>query len=206
MSFLFGGKAAPPPNPAHELARNTRIAVRRLERDEAQVGKQESALLRKIKLMATQGKLDGCQAVAKELVRLRHHGKVLGQMRSQLNGLGHKLAVAESTGTIHATLGNTAKLLAGLNKALAPREMHKVLLEFQKQNTIFADGQEILEETLEDAFEGEDEGASIDAAVAQVFDEVGLDRLLVPSASRLSGLAAPVSDDDLARRLENLRA
>ena len=69
MSFLFGGKAAPPPNPAHELARNTRIAVRRLERDEAQVGKQESALMRKIKLMATQGKLDGCQAVAKELVR-----------------------------------------------------------------------------------------------------------------------------------------
>lgn len=206
MSFLFGGKPATAPNPAQEMARNTRIAVRRLERDEVGATKQEAILLKKIKALATQGKLDSCQAVAKELVRLRHHTKVLGQMRSQLNGLSQKLSVAESTSTIHATLGKTAKMLGALNKSLAPRELHKVLLEFQRQNTAFSDGQEILSEALEDAFEADDEGASIDDAVSRVFEEIGLETLINSPARARPTHESFDESDDLLRRLEQLRS
>lgn len=207
MSFLFGGKSTPAADPVQEMARNTRIAVRRLERDEAAASKQEEVLLKKIRALAGQGKVASCQAVAKELVRLRHHVKVIGQMRSQMNGLSQKLSVADSTNTIHSTLGKTAKMLGVLNKTLAPRELHKVLLEFQKQNTIFSDGQDILTETLEDAFEAEDENADIDDAVSRVFQEIGLDTEIRATASTGPTYESSemYDEDDLLKRLERLR-
>ena len=204
MAAIFGGGMAKPPNPAEALRKDVRIAVRRMDRKEVQSTKQESILLNKIKQLAGQGKVDNCQSVAKELVRLRTHTRVLGQMRSQLTGLSQKLSVAESTSNIHLTLSSTAKLLAGLNKTLAPKEMQRVLMQFQRENTVFSDAQEILGETLEDAFEGEDEGANIDAAVSKVLQEVGLDALAFPSPGPMKA-HLPVADDDLVRRLENLR-
>ena len=115
--------------------------------------------------------------------------------------------MAESTGTIHTTLARTSKLLAGLNKNLSPKEMQRVLLEFQRQNTIFSDGQEILSETLKDAFEGDDESANIDTEVSKVFDEVGIDNLGMRSLTAARTAPAVASEDDeLVRRLENLRS
>ena len=182
MAAIFGGGMAKPPNPAEALRKDVRIAIRRMDREEVQSTKQESILLNKIKQLAGQGKVDNCQSVAKELVRLRTHSEVLGQL----------------------TLSSTAKLLAGLNKTLAPKEMQRVLMQFQRENTVFSDAQEILGETLEDAFEGEDEGANIDAAVSKVLQEVGLDALAFPSPGPMKA-HLPVADDDLVRRLENLR-
>lgn len=207
MSFLFGGKLEAPLSPAKLVARDVRVALRKLERDEGNASKQEGVILQKLKQLGKQGKIDACQSQAKDLVRLRQHSKVLGQMKSQLTGLSQKLSVAESTGAIHTTLARTSKLLAGLNKNLSPKEMQRVLLEFQRQNTIFSDGQEILSETLEDAFEGDDESANIDTEVSKVFDEVGIDSLAMHSlsAAKSAPMVAP-EDDELIRRLESLRS
>lgn len=208
MSFLFGGQGPPPENPATKVSRDVRLAVRRLEREIAEAGRTEAGLLGKLRALGAQGKVDACQAQAKDLVRLRGHAKVLEQMRTHLTGLAQRLSVARSTGAIHGTLASTSKLLAALNKQLAPKEMQRVILEFQRNNAAFSDGQEVLTETLEDAFEGEEEGASIDDAVGRVFDEVGLDALRVglpgvgagPRGERLFR-----AGDDLAERLERLK-
>lgn len=206
MSFLFGGKLEAPLNPAKTVVRDVRIALRKIERDEMNAIKQEKALLSKLKALGTQRKLEACQSQAKDLVRLRQHVKVLGQMKSQLTGLSQKLAVAESTGMIQSTLARTAKLLAGLNKQLSPKEMQRVLLEFQRQNTVFTDGQEILSETLDDAFEADDESANIDTAVAQVLDEVGIDSITLNSLQTARTYSnVSFDDDDLTARLEKLR-
>lgn len=202
MSIFFGGKMAAPPNPVRAMGKEVRLAIRRMEREEAQARQQESVLLATIKKLASHGKVDACQGRAKELIRLRSHSKVLSQMRSQLTGLGQKLSVAESTSTIHDTLARTGKLLAGLNKTLAPKEIQRVLLDFQRQNTVFSDTQEILAETLEEAFEGEDEESNVDAAVCMVFQEIGLQA--IPSVMRAPTMVA-ADDLDLERRLQLLR-
>lgn len=196
-----------PLNPTKAVVRDVRIALRKLERDEVNACKQESIALQKLKTLGCQGKLEACQSQAKDMVRLRQHIKVLGQMKSQLTGLSQKLSVAESTGTIQNTLARTSKLLAGLNKQLSPKEMQRVLLEFQRQNTVFADGQEILSETLEDALQVDDESANIDEAVAKVFDEAGIDRLALHSLQAAKTFPnISCDDDDLTARLEKLRS
>ena len=206
MSFLFGGRVDTPQNPTKVMQRDVRLAVRKLERDEVQAEKQGVASLAKIKGLATQGKLEQCQSQARDLVRLRHHTRVLGQMKSQLTGLSQKLAVAESTGTIQATLARTSKLLAGLNKHLSPKEMQKVLMDFQKQNTVFTDGQEILNETLDEAFEADDELSNVDSEVTKVMDEIGIERGAFPSLMAARGVSLPAVEDDLAKRLESLKS
>ena len=206
MSFLFGGRVDSPQNPTKVIMRDVRLAVRKLERDEVQAEKQGAASLAKIKALATQGKLEQCQSQARDLVRLRHHARVLGQMKSQLTGLSQKLAVAESTGTIQATLGLTSKLLAGLNKHLSPKEMQRVLMEFQKQNTVFTDGQEVLNETLDEAFEADDELSNVDSEVTKVLDEIGIESGAFPSLMAARPMSLPAPDDDLVKRLENLKS
>lgn len=208
MSFLFGGEAEKPENPAKKVSREVRLAVRRLERETAEASRTEAGQLVKLRSLAAQGKFEACQAQAKDLVRLRGHQKVLGQMKTQLTGLSQRLSVAQSTGAIHKTLASTSKMLATLNKQLAPREMQRVLLEFQRNNAIFSDGQEVLSETLEDALEMDDEGASIDDAVGRVLDEVGLEayRKGLASAATSKRDSTDISEEDLEARLERVKA
>ena len=204
-SAFFGGKLAPPPDPMKMVIRDVRVAVRRLDRDEQSASKQEAVLLSKLKLSAGLGKIDSCQSHAKELVRLRNHSKVIGNTKSQLNGLSQRLTVVQSTSTIQKTLSGTTKLLLALNKNLSPQELQKTLIEFQKQNTIFADGQEIISETLDESFEAENESETVDTEVGKVFAEIGLESPILPSLRALP-LTDTYSDIDLVRRLEALRS
>ena len=205
MSILFGGKLAPPADPMKTVIRDVRVAVRRLDREELNASKQEQVLLSKLKLLGSQGKLESCQSQAKELVRLRNHSKVIGNTKSQLNGLSHRLTVVQSTSSIQKTLSGTTKLLLALNKQLSPQELQRTLMEFQKQNTIFADGQEIISETLDECFEAENESENVDAEVGKVFAEIGLEFPDIP-LSRAPPLSETCTDIDLMRRLEALRS
>ena len=107
-------------------------------------------------------------------------------------------------------MGKTTRLLGALNRTMDPRAVHRMLMEFERHSTAMADGQEILHETLDSMFETDNEAAATDDAMAQVFQELGLDlqgRLAPLSGpSRVAPApAAPPSEEDLEARLNRLR-
>jgi hypothetical protein len=65
----------------------------------------------------------------------------------------------------------------------------------------------VLEETLDSIFETADEQSNTDQAVERIFDELKLDmQLSMGSAGRDQSVHPVTSEDDLASRLEHLRA
>ena len=80
-----------------------------------------------------------------------------------------------------------------------------MLLEYERQSSSFADGQQVLEENLDSMFELDDEQTSTDQAVAGVFQELGLELEMVMSKAGRDVSMHPPSVEDLESRLQNLK-
>ena len=210
MAFLFGGdKQKPAADPMREQEGQLRASVRSLERIDAKSVADEQKLVREMKVLAKQGNVKGCEARARDLVRLRATRDKLGSTKQHLVGLQRQIHVMQGTQTLQKTLGATTKLLRDLNTQMNPQAMGRVLMDFERQNALFTDQQELMHDTMQEVFEAEDEGVAAGDAVAQVMAEFQLDTALQmarASVSQSVPVPAPVGEDDeLLRRLERLR-
>ena len=204
MSFLFGGAPKTSRDPVKDYQRDPRHAVRSMEREDLKAGAQEKALLASIAKHAKENKFDLCKVKAKELVRLRGHRTRLVTMKGHMTTLQHQLSTVQSARVMQDTMSKTTKLLQSLNRKLDAKSVHKMLLEFERQSTSFQDGQEILETTLDDLFEQDNERSDTDAAVASVFQELGLDTMLQMQAP--NSLSSALEALTLEERLEKIKS
>ena len=206
MAFLFGGakSASVKVDPVKEYQREIRHAQRSMDREDIKAGAQERALLADITRQAKDQKLDQCKARARELIRLRSHRARLDAMKGHMNALGHQLSTVQSAQSMQAIMGKTTRLLQGLNKKMDVKSVHRMLFEYERQSTAFADSQEVVEESLDSMFEVDGEQEATDDAMLRVFEELGLD-FSVGIGSAKVGLLAQVNTEDLEARLNKLR-
>lgn len=206
MSFLFGGATQVKRDPIRDYQRDLRHSVRSMEREDIKAASQERALLASISKHAKEQRLDLCKAKAKELVRLREHRHRIVTMKGHMATLQHQLSTVQSAKVMQETMAKTTTLLRSLNTRLDAKAIYKMLMEFEKQSTNFSDGQEIVEGTLDDIFEADNEQATTDQAVAGVFQELGLEMEMNLPSSRheLHGIFA--NDANLEARLQNLKS
>jgi charged multivesicular body protein 2A len=206
MSFLFGGATQVKRDPIRDYQRDLRHSVRSMEREDIKAASQERALLASISKHAKEQRLDLCKAKAKELVRLRAHRHRIVTMKGHMATLQHQLSTVQSAKVMQETMAKTTTLLRSLNTRLDAKAIYKMLMEFEKQSTNFSDGQEIVEGTLDDIFEADNEQATTDQAVAGVFQELGLEMEMNLPSSRheLHGFFA--NDANLETRLQNLKS
>lgn len=204
MSFLFGGAPKVKRDPIKEYQQDLRKSVRSMDREDIKAAAQEKVLITGMQKLANEQRLDLCKLKAKELIRLRAHRSRLMTMKGHLSTLQQQLATVGSAKIMQETVAKTTHLLRGLNQRLDARSIHKMLLEFERNSTAFQDGQEILEETLDDIFETDNEQAVTDQAVSGIFQELGFDML------ELMGKPEPqpgqeTSQESLENRLERLK-
>lgn len=204
MSFLFGGAPKANKDPVKEHQKELRHALRALEREDIKAGAQEKTLVNTITKHAREQRMDICRTQAKELVRLRVHRSRLAIMKGHMTTLAQQLSTVQSCKIMQETMAKTTVLLQKLNHRMDARAIHRMLMEYEKQSTLFNDGQEVVEETLDTLFETENEQVATDDAVLAVFQELGLDLALGMS---VPGTGMPVTEntDDLESRLRNLR-
>ena len=215
MSFLFGGAkpaetsaSSKTANPFREHQRDLRHGIRSLEREDIKAAREERVFKAEILKLARDQRLDLCKAKAREMIRLRCHRSRLTTIKFHMNSLAQQLSTMQSLQQLQAIMGRTTRLLQGLNRSMDPRAVHRMLCEFERQNTLMTDSQEVLQETLDSVFETEDEAAATDDAMAQVFLELGLDLQgkLAPLSTGHSSLpSGPPTTEDLDERLERLR-
>jgi hypothetical protein len=205
MAFLFGGERKARADPMREHQQQIRRAIRAMEREDARSAAADRVLVKEITAHARDQKLPQCKAKAQQLVRARAHRARLDTMRGQLTALGQQLEVVKGTQQIHRVVEQTTALMRAINLRVNPRAAHKLLVDFERQNTAFTAGQEVMQETLDAAFEADDEQEASDDALSGIFRELGLSE--AAELCRASATAdAPRDDAQMVARLARLKA
>jgi hypothetical protein len=207
MAFLFGGERKTCADPVREHQQEIRRALRAMDREEARSVAADRALIKEITAHARDQKLPQCKAKAQQLVRARAHRARMNTMRGQLISLGQQLEVVKGTQQIHRVLEQTTALMRTLNLRVNPKAAHKLLADFERQNTAFVAGQEVMQETLDAVFEADDEHEASDDALSGIFMELGLSEAANLCRASASGDAGVARDDaQMEARLARLRA
>ena len=203
MAFLYGGAKPACKDSLRDYQRKVAGSARGMEREIRKQDVQEKVLLRDLGKCAREGKIDLATGKAKEMVRLRAHRGRLYSMKEHMTGLAQQLQTVESSAKMQETIATTARMLQGLNARFDAPSVARMLAEFEKQNVLITQKQEIVDDTLDSAFEVDGETDATNEAVLDVLQEAGLDL-----RGKLASAGKGMTDtelEDLDGRLQRLR-
>jgi charged multivesicular body protein 2A len=126
-------------------------------------------------------------------------------MGSHLQGLCQQLQAVHSADKMQEILGATARILHCLNSRLDAATVHRMLAEYEKQNSLMSNKAEIVDDALDVMFEVDGEEQATSETVALVLREAGLDTMAKLGRRASGGEEAQSSDRDLVARLQALR-
>ena len=204
MAFLFGGARPSGVESVKDFQRNVASNARGMDRELSRIELQEKQMIKDLTKYGREGKLDSATGKAKELIRLRCHKGRVQSMKVHMTGLSQQLHMIHNSNKIQETLSTTSKMLQGLNSRMDISSVHRMLLDFEKQNVLITNKQEIVDETLDSAFEVDGEQEATDEAVLGVLEEAGLDMSLL-STKKLENLPSG-GVVELEQRFEALKS
>lgn len=155
--------------------------------------------------------------LAKDLVRSRNYIQRFIEMKAHLTAVSLKMQTIKSNEAMADAMKGVTKALVAMNKKISLPGLQKLMAEFMTENERSEIAQEVVGDTLDDAFEEEGAGAEEDKIVGQVLDElgVGLGQAVpeapkaavakAPEETRVEEPASDVGVSDLEARLRNLK-
>ncbi|KPM35832.1 hypothetical protein AK830_g10739 [Neonectria ditissima] len=221
LEWAFGKRITP----AERLRKNQRMldkAIRELDQTRVKLEKQEKTLIAQIKTSAKNGQMGACKIQAKDLVRTRRYVEKFYGMRSQLQQISLRLQTHRTNEQMMQAMKGATMALGSMNRSMNLPALQRIAMEFERENDIMEQRQEIMDDAMDDAMDTgvEEEG---DEVVEQVLEEIGIDfnsalgetptTIGNPAVSegRIAqavggggGGSDPV-DDDLQARLDSLR-
>ena len=111
---------------------------------------------------------------AKDLVRTRRYIQKFYQMRTQLQAISLRIQTVRSNEQMMQSMKGATKLLGSMNKQMNLPALQRIAMEFEKENDIMDQRQEMMDDAIDDVtgLEDEEEGEEV---VNQVLDEIGID-------------------------------
>lgn len=173
MEWLFGKKVTP----EELLRKNQRAlnkAVRDLEREKLKMEQQEKKIIADIKKLAKEGQMDAVKIMAKDLVRTRKYVKKFMLMKANIQAVSLKIQTLRSQNAMATAMKGVTKAMQSMNRQLNLPQIQRILQEFEKQSEIMDMKEEMMNDAIDDAMEGDDDEEETDAVVSQVLDELGL--------------------------------
>lgn len=173
MEWLFGKRLTP----EEMLRKNQRAlnkAMRDLDREKQKMEQQEKKIIIDIKKMAKEGQMDAVKIMARDLVRQRRYVKKFMLMKANIQAVSLKIQTLRSQNAMAQAMKGVTKAMASMNRQLNLPQIQRILQEFEKQSEIMDMKEEIMNDAIDDAMEGDDDEEESDAVVSQVLDELGL--------------------------------
>ena len=221
LDWLFGRSKTP----AERLRMHQRAlekTQRELERERVKLEAQEKRLIADIKKSAKAGQVGAAKIKAKDLVRTRRYVQKFYQMRTQLQAVSLRIQTVRSNEQMVQSMKGATRLLAGMNRSMNMPALSRIAAEFERENEMMDQRQEVMDDAIDDAMEDDEEES--DEILNQVLDEIGVDLnhqladapqgfAAQQQADKNSGRIAQADggpgggggDDDLLARLNNLR-
>merc|ERR1711939_435583 len=217
IEWAFGKRMTP----AERLRKHQRAlekTQRELDRERVKLENQEKKLVADIKKSAKNGQTGPLRIQAKDLVRTRRYIQKFYQMRTQLQAISLRIQTVRSNEQMMQSMKGATSLLGSMNRQMNLPALQRIAMEFEKENDIMDQRQEMMDDAIDDVtgLEDEEEGEEV---VNQVLDEIGVDlnQALGETPSGLQKQAVPEGrvaqaiggggedDDDLQARLDSLR-
>ncbi|OAL17771.1 hypothetical protein AYO22_11299 [Fonsecaea multimorphosa] len=206
IEWAFGKRMTP----AERLRKHQRAlekTQRELDRERVKLENQEKKLVADIKKSAKNGQIGACKIQAKDLVRTRRYIQKFYQMRTQLQAISLRIQ----------SMKGATMLLGSMNRQMNLPALQRIAMEFERENDIMDQRQEMMDDAIDDVtgLEDEEEGEEV---VNQVLDEIGVDlnnalgetptgiqKAAVPEGRVAQAIGGGGEDDDLQARLDSLR-
>jgi len=214
---LFGkdqGKS--PKDQVQEWTGRMRHELRQLDRQIRSIQREEEKAKRMLKETAKKGDKDACLIVAKEIVQSRKAISRIHVSKAQINSVVLTMRNQLATVKIAGSLSKSTEVMKSMQNLIKVPEVAATMRELSKE--MMKAG--IIEEMLEDTFEGMDDQEELEEAaqteVDKILWEVTAGQLGKAPAAIADSLPAPeaaaaVSDDEedvteMQARLEALRS
>ncbi|KAL8728605.1 MAG: hypothetical protein Q9181_005292 [Wetmoreana brouardii] len=193
---------------------------RELDRERVKLENQEKKVIQDIKKSARNGQMGACRIQIKDLVRTRSYIDKFYSMRTQLQAISLRIQTVSSNEQMMQSLKGANSLLGSMNRQMNLPALQRIAMEFEKENDLMDQRQEMMDDAIDDVtgLEDEEEG---DEILNKVLDEIGVDlsQAMAETPSGLQKTAVPDGrvaeavggggggneDDDLQARLDSLR-
>jgi len=213
------GKRMTPQERLRKHQRALEKTQRELDRERVKLENQEKRLVQDIKKSAKNGQMGACKIQAKDLVRTRRYIQKFYQMRTQLQAISLRIQTVRSNEQMMQSMKGATSLLGSMNRSMNLPALQRIALEFERENDIMDQRQEMMDDAIDDVtgLEDEEEGEEV---VKEVLDEIGVDLGQAmgetPSGLQKNAVAdgrvaeaigggGDAGDDDLQARLDSLR-
>jgi len=221
MEYLFG-RSKTPKEIVREHQRVIRKSMRDVDRERTALQNQEKKLTLEIKKMAKQGQMGAARIMAKDLVRTRNQVQKFYRLHSQLQAVSLRMQTLQSTQAMAEAMRGVAKAMYSMNRQMNLPAMQRVLMEFEKQTEKMELKSEMMNDTIDDVMEGDNDEQESDEIINQVLDEIGISLTsqladtplaAAPQAAAASSSSTPVqkvaqpaeADLELQARLDKLK-
>ncbi|KAL8726987.1 MAG: hypothetical protein Q9166_006350 [cf. Caloplaca sp. 2 TL-2023] len=215
------GKRMTPQERLRKHQRALEKTQRELDRERVKLENQEKKLVQDIRKSAKNGQMGACKIQAKDLVRTRRYIDKFYSMRTQLQAISLRIQTVRSNEQMMQSMKGATSLLGSMNRQMNLPALQRIAMEFEKENDVMDQRQEMMDDAIDDVtgLEDEEEG---DEVVNKVLDEIGVDlgQAMGETPSGLQKNAIPDGrvaeaigggggggneDDDLQARLDGLR-
>ncbi|KAJ8611653.1 hypothetical protein CTAYLR_007895 [Chrysophaeum taylorii] len=168
------GRQVPLKEVLRKNKREIQKAIRELDRERANLEKQEQKLIADIRKFAKDGQMGPVKIMAKDLVRTRTYITKFIELRSHLNAVGLKLQTVKSQEAMADAMKSVTKAMIRMNKVVNIPSIQKIMTEFARENERAELTQEVMGDMLDDAMEQDGDEEEQEKIVGQVLDEIGI--------------------------------
>ena len=128
------GRKVPLKEVLRKNKREINKAVRELDRERANLEKQEQKLVADIKKYAKDGQMGPVKIMAKDLVRTRTYITKFIELRSHLNAVALKLQTVKSQEAMARAMKSVTEAMVRMNKTVNIPSIQKIMVNFQVEN------------------------------------------------------------------------
>ncbi|KAK9453642.1 Snf7 family [Dipodascopsis uninucleata] len=172
IEWVFG-KRMTPQERLRKHQRALEKAQRELDRERTKLEQQEKKLIADIKKSAKANQIGACKIQAKDLVRTRKYIQKFYQMRTQLQAVSLRIQTVRSNEQMMQSMKGATRLLGSMNRSMNLPGLQKIAMDFERENDIMDQRQEMMDDAIDDAMEDDEEES--EDVVNQVLDEIGID-------------------------------
>lgn len=173
MGNMFG-----PQKSIKEITReNQRMinkAIRELDKEIRNLEREQKKFETEIKKAGKKNEIKAARLIAKDIVRTRANISRFMEMKSTLNGVSMKLLTIKSHDAMANAMRGVTKAMTKMNKMNNVPALQKLMADFMRENEKSDMTQEVIADTLDDAFDEEGALEEEELIVNQVLDELGI--------------------------------
>ena len=130
-------------------------AIRELDREIKNLEREQKKFETEIKKAAKKNEIKAARLIAKDIVRCRANISRFMEMRSTLNGVSMKLLTVKSHDAMANAMKGVTKAMTKMNKMNDIPALQKMMTEFMRENEKSDMTQEMIADTMDDAFDEE---------------------------------------------------